>query len=339
MNGFWRSASVRPLVVAIGISALMLATGCGSDDSGGGGSSSGGGGKKTVALVHGLAGLEYYNTLVCGAKKAATEEGVNLTVDAPKKYDPTEQTQVIKSVMLKKPDGFVIIPTDAVALNPLFDQVSKQAPLITADGIPSREIGIANIRTDGAKGGGLGAEYMAKKLGDKKGYVLVLGTTPTTTQTVARSMGFIEKMKEINPNVEVSKTQYTGGSDAAVAARIVANQLQAHPDMVGIFAPFEAAANGASSALAAAKKEGVSLVGFDASPQEVQNLRRGVFDALVVQAPFEQGYSTVKQMAEVVKGKLDPKSVKYVQYSPVILASHENMDEPDIKKYLEPGTC
>jgi len=327
----------RAFLVALCVGAvLVVATGCGSDDSASAGS---GDKKQTVALVHGLAGLEYYNTLVCGAKKAAAETGVNLTVDAPKKYDPTEQTQVIRSVMLKKPDGFVIIPTDAVALNPLFDEVYKQAPLITVDGIPARDIGIANIRTDGAKGGALGADYMAKKLGDKKGYVLVLGTTPTTTHTVARSKGFIDRMQEINPNVEVSKTQYTGGSDAAVAARIVANQLQAHPDMVGIFAPFEAAANGASSALAAAKKKDVSLVGFDASPQQVQNLRRGVFDALVVQAPFEQGYSSVKQMAEILKGDLDKKSVKYVQYSPVILASQENMNEPDIKKYLEPGTC
>ena len=50
----------------------------------------------------------------------------------------------------------------------------------------------------------------------------------------------------------------------------------------------------ASAIQAAGQRGKVKLVGYDASPKEVQDLKTGLYDALVAQAPYLVGYKAVE---------------------------------------------
>ena len=185
----------------------------------------------------------------------------------------------------------------------------------------------------------MAADYMAKALSGKKGTVLVLANSPNIIPVVDRANGFIDGMKQKAPDITVLPIEYSGGEPAS-AATIVSNTLRAHPDLVGVFASFEPSVFGTMSALTSSgKKNQVTVVGYDADDAEVQALKDGKIAALVVQTPYEMGYQSVTQVSKVLKGELDPSKITYQQTTPVVLATKDNLSDPDVAKYLYKSSC
>ncbi len=76
----------------------------------------------------------------------------------------------------------------------------------------------------------------------------------------------------------------------------------------------------------------VKLVAFDASPNEVESLKEGVIQALIVQSPFTMGYLGVKSAVDAINGKQLEKRID----TGVTVATTQNFDEPNIQKILYP---
>jgi ribose transport system substrate-binding protein len=292
-----------------------------------------------LALVSALASISYYTTMNCGAQAAAKEFGVDVTYEAPKAFDAAEQQQILQSLLVKGLDGLIVVPADSSALNATLSDSAEDMPVMTTDLAPSEEIGLASISSDGREGGELAADHMAEQLEGKSGTVLVLANSPTITPVVDRAEGFMDRMAEIAPDVEVLPIEYSGG-EPSDAANIVGNTLRANPDLLGVFATFEPSVFGTMSALnGAADADDVVVVGYDADPAEVDALKAGDIDALVIQTPYEMGYQAVKQMTEVLNGDLAEEDIDYQQTTPVVLATADNLEDEDVSKYLYTNEC
>ena len=123
-------------------------------------------------------------------------------------------------------------------------------------------------------------------------------------------------------------------SDRARALTVSENMLTANPDLDALFASAEPATVGAAQALKARDLGGkVKFVGFDSSDTIEEDLKAGVIDALVVQDPFNIGYSAVKTiLAEDERRDARPSaSTPRLMWSPV-----ENLADPEIDKVLHP---
>jgi ribose transport system substrate-binding protein len=298
-----------------------------------------GDGDYTIALVSALASISYYTTMNCGAQAAAAEQGVEVIYEAPNNFDAAEQQQILNSLFVRDLDGLIIVPADTVALNNTLTEASKDMPVMTTDLNPSEQIGLAAIASDGKEGGALAAEHMAKQLAGKTGSVLVLANNPNIIPVVQRAEGFIEKMAELVPDVEVLPIEYSGG-EPSDAATIVSNTLRGHPDLVGVFATFEPSVFGTMSAVAGTDREDdLVIVGYDANPAEVDALREGKLAALVIQTPYEMGYQSVTQMSKLLKGEITAESIQYDQKTPLVLATADNLTNPDVEKYLYTDEC
>jgi ribose transport system substrate-binding protein len=294
---------------------------------------------KKIALVVGISGLPYYTTMACGAKAAAKQEGVSLSVQGASAFTATAEQQVLQSVLLTKPNGLIVVPVDPVALNNTLSKTAAKIPVITTDLGLSKKIGVANIVSPGTKGGALAADYMAKSLGSKRGTIIVLSNSPTLVTTNLRAKGFVDRMKAKHPGFKLLPIQYAG-IDPSGAAKIVANDLTAHADVVGVWAPFEPAVLGSASALAAAGKgTSVKLLGYDADAVEVQALKQGKIDALIVQAPYQMGFQSVSTIAKILKGTLKPSQVKYQQTTSLVLATRANVNTPQVQQFIYKGHC
>src|SRR4029079_2137934 len=80
--------------------------------------------------------------------------------------------------------------------------------------------------------------------------------------------------------------------------------LAKHPDLKGIFAANLFSAEGAATALRQAGKLGdVKIVGFDAGPKQVQDLKDGLVQALIAQKPADIGSQGVEQAYNALEGK------------------------------------
>ena len=77
----------------------------------------------------------------------------------------------------------------------------------------------------------------------------------------------------------------------------------------------------------------VKLVGFDAADAEIDDLKAGTVQALIVQDPFKMGYEGVKALAQLVRGQGTPR--KRIDTGAKVVTK-ENMDTEEMQKILYP---
>lgn len=323
-------------LLATAASLILTLAACGSSDDGSGSASADSGEKKVkVTFIQGVAGDPFYETMACGAKAEAAKDNVDLTIQGAKNWDVSLQIPLLNSVIAAKPDALFIAPNDSQALvQPLKQATSAGIKVVLVDTTLSDTSFVASaIASDNVKGGEVAADALAKLIGEK-GPVLLVGGQPGVSTAEARQKGFEEGLKKY-PNITYLGNVFTSNGVAKIS-QLVSAQLAAHPDLAGIFALSTDQSEGANNAVKAAGKAGqVKVVGFDAGPTQVEQLRNGVVQALVAQQPAQIGADGVQQAAFAARGETVEKEIG--TDSTVITA--DNVDTPDIKKYLYTTTC
>jgi ribose transport system substrate-binding protein len=165
---------------------------------------------------------------------------------------------------------------------------------------------VSQIASDNEKGGETAAETLTKLIGGK-GKVMVVNVKPGISTTDARGKGFETGAKAAG--LDYIGQQYDN-DDPAKAASIVNATLAKNPDLKGIFAANLFSAEGAATALKQAGKLGkVKIVGFDAGPKQVADLKSGLVQALIAQRPADIGKDGVEQALAALQGKPTQKQI------------------------------
>ena len=293
------------LVLTLTLGAALLAACGGDDDSGGGG---GGGGGKELTLIAGVKGDEFYITMNCGAQAEAKKLGASLNFQGPNEFSADLQTPIVNAVAAKKPDAVLIAPTDTKAMyapiKQLADGGSKVVLVDTT--LEQADLAVSQIASDNEGGGREAASTLAKLIGGS-GKVFVVNVKPGISTTDLRAKGFEAGAKEAG--LDYIGQQYSQ-DDPAKAASIVKAILASNPDLKGIFATNLFSAEGAASGLKEAGKLGdVKIVGFDAGPKQVQDLKDGLVQALIAQRPAQIGSLGVQQAVAALDDKPTKKKI------------------------------
>jgi ribose transport system substrate-binding protein len=259
---------------------------------------------KKMVLIPGVAAEPFYISMECGFREAAKAAGYEVDVQAPAKFDATLQTPIVTGVLANKPGAVLIAPTDDKALaGPMKQLKDAGIKVVEVDTkLQDTSIASATISSNNEQGGEKAAETLAKLAGDKPGSVLVLNTKAGTSTTDARAKGFETAIKKY-PNLKYLGQQYTDNEPDQAASKVTAT-LSANPDLIGVFATNLNTGEGAATGLRNAGKTGtVNLVGFDASPKQVQDLKAGVVQALIAQDPATIGKTGVERAVAAIEGK------------------------------------
>lgn len=286
-------------VAAVSASAMFVLAGCSGGSSGG--SASGGSGAYKIAFVQGVAGDEFYISMQCGIEAAAKDAGATVTVQGPAKFDPTLQKPIVDAVVAAKPDALLIAPTDVSAMQaPIAAAAAAGIKVVLVDTtLQDPSMAVSQISSDN-KGGGAAAFDAIKAAHPNGGKVLVVSIDPGISTSDARAAGFEEAVAKDSKFTSLG-IQYSH-NEPATAAEIVTAALQKDPDIVGIFAANLFAAEGTATGIKQAGKTGVTVVGFDAGPAQVQALKDGTVQALVAQEPATIGKDGVAQALAALKG-------------------------------------
>ena len=292
-------------MLAIGLAASLGVAACGSKKSGG---SAGGAKNYKMTLVAGVKGDEFYITMNCGAQAEAKKLGVSLNFQGPDQFDPSLQTPVVNAVAAKKPDAVLVAPTDSKAMfapiNALKTNGSKVVLVDTT--LDDTSIAESQIASDNLGGGKAAADTLAKLIGGK-GKVLVVNVKPGISTTDLRAKGFADEAKKLGLTYV---GQQFDNDDPARASSIVTAELARYPDLKGIFATNLFSAEGSASGLrSAGKLSKVKIVGFDAGPKQVKDLKDGVVQGLIAQRPAEIGADGVQQAYNALTGKATEKKI------------------------------
>lgn len=318
--------------MAVVAACALVAAACGGDDEA---APPEGDEELDIVLIQGVRGDEFYVTMDCGAREAAQELGVNLSVQGPQEFDPTLQTPIVNGVVAEGPDAILIAPTDRTAMIPPL-QAAQDAgiTIVLVDTIVDAEdIGVSRIATDNVEGGRVAGDALVELIGEE-GRVMVITTDPGVSTVEERQQGFEEAIAE-HGDIEYLGTEYSH-NEPETAAQIVTSTLAAEQDLAGVFATNLFSAEGTATGLREAGLLGdVKIVGFDASPGQVEQVSEGLVQALVAQNPREIGRQGVEQAVRALRGE----SVEAQISTPLTVVTEDNLQEPEVQDTLYVGGC
>ena len=158
--------------------------------------------------------------------------------------------------------------------------------------------------------------------------------SPAAVVSQQRLQGFQDEIAT-HTNITYLGVQYSA-NQTAKAASIITSTVAAHPDLAGVFTITTNNTEGAATGVREAQREGkIKIVGFDTSDPIVQGIRAGVVSADVVQFPYGIGQKAVELMHDALAGKPIDREVQ----TPFVVATPENVDTPDVQKFIYKTHC
>jgi ribose transport system substrate-binding protein len=274
----------------------------------------------------------FWKTVHAGAEKAGQEFGAKIEWKGPaEETDRAGQIAIIEDFINGKVDAIVMAACDAEALVPTVQQAIKAGiPVITIDSGIKTDDALSFVATDNVAGAEKAGEKLAELVGDE-GKVGIIPFIKGAATSDMREEGFMKAMKA-HPKISVVPPLYSQ-SNASEGLKAAENMLTRYPDLKGIFAANEPGAIGAAQAIKQRGKSGkVNLVAFDSAKAEVDALKEGVIQALVVQDPYKMGYDGVKAAVDAIQKKPVDKRID----TGVMVVTMENFDDPAVQKLLFP---
>ena len=261
------------------------------------------------------------------------------TFGPPSEADIEQQVSILEDVISGNPDAIVISSTSSDATIPAIERAMDSGiPVVTIDNRVNTDKVTSFIATDNIIAGGRAAEEMLKMLKERYGDDLS-GKAISVVSSIAgvkvmedRDSGFLNKMKEIAPEIEIIEPQYCD-NDMTKAMSITEDLITANDNLVGLYGGNNITGSGISRVISQlGKEEDIVVIAFDSDPEEVKGLEAGSIDALVVQDPYGMGYQGVDFVYKTLMGETVDKEVE----TPVALVTRENFKDEAIQGLLDP---
>jgi ribose transport system substrate-binding protein len=309
------------LVGALVTSLLAFATGCGSNDDGDAKTSAGATPvkkSKIMTFVFAPRGFNdvtraWFNGFDAAARQLGTSVDIEQKSTSKIEPDAGPYLSFIRSALVQKPDGIVVVPNNAAALTSGLQQIAAQGTkvLIMDQDVPKMDNKVAFVGTDNRAAGKVAADWMLAQFKAGKmpsNQVGILRSPPGISSIDDRTAGF--KAALGGTELKVVSELAPACNDSADARSSMADMLTAHPKLGGVFSACDVIATGAARVLQAKGKGAVAHVSVDASKQGVDSIlqHKGI-DAEVAQHLLKVGQSSVTTLAQALRGKSVPATV------------------------------
>jgi len=328
---------MKRLLLLFPVAMAVALSGCNGNDSG----------KYRIAVIPKGTSHQFWKSVRAGAENAAKELGnVEILWQGPAEEDDTEeQIKMVNQSRVNQVDGILLAPNDSTALVQSVSAAGDDdIPVVIYDSDLDRkalqaEGGsiVSYVATRNKEGGKLAARRLAEVLGGQ-GNVVLLRYRVGSESTEQREEGFLEAMREEFPDINLLETKQHGGKNVDTAKSAMTQLLNRfngvdEPKVEGVFAVCEPNGLGVLEALRDADELGkVKFVTFDPADKLIEAMRDGHVHGIVLQDPVTMGYKAVKAMVRHLEGESVEERIPTGEY----LATPENMDQPKMKKLLNP---
>jgi ribose transport system substrate-binding protein len=272
---------------------------------------------------------QFWQAVKKGAEEAAQKDGVKINFVGPESEAMVDkQIDMLSAELAKKPQAIGFAALDSQAALPLLKKAQAgKIPVIAFDSGVEGDIPLTTCRTDSVAAGATAADKMAELIGGS-GEVAVIVHDQTSRTGIDRRDGFLNEMKAKHPNIKIVSVQY-GAGDHLKSAEIAKADIQANPNLKGIFGANEGSAEGAAIGVKESGKKLV-LIGFDAGKEQKDAIRSGLMAGAITQNPIGIGACTVDSAVKALKGETLPKVIDTGFY----WYDKTNIDDPKIAALL-----
>jgi len=293
--------------------------------------------KAKAAIVMHYAGNDWATAQIAGLKSEFGNLGIEVVAVTDANFKPDKQVSDLETVMSKKPNIIVSIPTDPVATATAYKAAAQGgAKLVFMDNVPKGfKAGtdyVSCVSADNYGNGVVSAHLMAKALG-AKGKIGLIFHEADFFVTKQRYDGFKKTIQTDYPDMQIVEEQGIAGPDFAGDAQGVANaMLSKHPDLAGIWAVWDVPAEGVMAAARASGRGDMRIATEDLGKNVAIAMAKGeLVVGLGAQRPFDQGITEARLGALAVLGA---KTAPYVALS-ALPVQHDNVLEAWKQVYHE----
>jgi ribose transport system substrate-binding protein len=292
---------------------------------------SGGGSGSYIAIISKGEQHQFWQAVKKGATDEAAAKGVTITYEGPaSESEVDKQLTMLQTALDKKPAAICFAALDSKAATPYLEKAkAANIPVIGFDSGVDSDIPVTTVSTDNIAAAGEAADQMAKAIGDAgKVAIIVHDQTSQTGQT--RRDGFVQRMKEKHPNIQIVDIQY-GAGDPVKSADIAKAIMTANPDLKGFFGANEGSAKGILNALKETGMEGkIVAIGYDSGQQQIDAIKSGVMYGAITQNPVGIGAKCVDAAVDAIAGKSMSKNIDTGYY----WYDKSNIDDPKVQAVL-----
>ena len=286
---------------------------------------------KTIAIISKGEQHQFWQAVKKGALDEAAALGVTATYQGPAtESEVDKQLTMLQTALSNNPAAICFAALDSKAAGQYLQQAKdKGIPVIGFDSGVDSDIPVTTVATDNIAAAGVAADKLAAAIGDA-GKVAVIVHDQTSQTGITRRDGFVQRMKEAHPNVQVVDIQY-GGGDPVKSADLAKAIMTANPDLKGFFGANEGSAKGVLNAVKEAGKIGqVVVVGYDSGQQQIDAINDGSELGAITQNPVGIGADCVGAAVDAINGVAIPKNIDTGFY----WYDKSNINDPKIQAVL-----
>jgi len=326
-----RSRLFALLAVAVAAAACTTGGGGSSPAASAGGGGSPAAGDIYIPVISKGFQHQFWQAVRQGAEQAASELGVTITFEGPENESQVDkQMEMLQAALDKKPDALCFAALDSQAAIPLLQRAKDEGiPVVGFDSGVDSDIPVTTAATDNIAAAGTAADKMAELIGGT-GKVGVIVHDQTSRTGIDRRDGFINRIKEAYPDIEIVGPQY-GGGDQLKSTDLAKAMIQANPDIKGFFGANEGSAIGVLNAVKELDKAGeIVVIGYDSGKAQIDAIRDGTMAGAITQNPIGIGYKCVESAVKAINGEtLEPNiDTGFFWYDST------NIDDPEIQAVL-----
>ncbi|WP_338563713.1 ribose ABC transporter substrate-binding protein RbsB [Paraclostridium sordellii] len=276
------------IILTIVLASFML-VGCNQTD------------KKTkkIGLIVSTLNNPFFVDLKKGVEKEAKELGYEVVV-LDSQNDPAKEVSNMEDITVKDVDLVLLNPVDSdSAVASVMIANNANLPIMTVDRVSNGGKVLSHIASDNIAGGDMAAKFLIDKLGNK-GNIVELEGIAGSSATRDRGKGFEDGIKGSNLKIIAKQS---ADFDRTKGLSVMENIIQSKGDINAVFAQNDEMALGASKALEDANMNNVLVVGFDATDDAVDSVKKGTMAATVAQQPILIGETAVKVANKYLNGE------------------------------------
>lgn len=274
---------------------------------------------------------QFWQAVKLGAEEQAADLNMDVNFIGPaSESDVAIQIEMLQAEYDKNPDAVCFAALDSQAALPLLEQMQADGiPVIAFDSGVEGDIPITTAATDNVAAAALAADKMAELIGGE-GKVGVIVHDQTSRTGIDRSEGFVNRIQEAYPDIEIIGPQF-GGGDHARSADLARAMITANPDIAGFFGGNEGSAIGVINAVNELDMAGdLVVIGYDSGIAQINAIREGLMAGAVQQNPVGIGAKCVEAAAMALQGMEVPENID----TGFLWADAETIDTPEVQAVL-----
>ncbi|SIO07798.1 substrate-binding domain-containing protein [Vannielia litorea] len=175
---------------------------------------------------------QLWQAVKLGAETAAERNGGTITFEGSNTEAEIEkQTDILNAAIARKPQGIGFAALGSQVQVPALRKAADAGiPIVAFDSGVESDLPLTTCTTDNMAAAATGADGLAKAIGEE-GKVAAIIHDQTSATGIGRRDGFLNRIEEAYPNIEIVDVQYA--NDALKATETAKAMLQANPDLKG----------------------------------------------------------------------------------------------------------